>query len=448
MLGCTLCYEDAGRCRLTPDAQQPRLVRAIGRWDLTASVVNGTIGSSIFGMPAVLAALTGAWSPLAALFAGLGILTITLCHAEVASRFKEPGGTYLYAREAYGRSIGFQAGWLSFWIRVTSMGANLNVFVDYLGQFAPAVAAGPGRAAVMGVVAALVTALNVSGVRLGARTVDLFTVAKLLPLILLVVLGVGRISEEVLATQAVAAPDWTQAVLLLIFAYGGFEAALIPASEAKDPRRDSAFALLTALAIVAGTYMLVQLTVVGLVPQVATTRAPVAAAFGVLLGPAGVTFAILAAMISTSGWTIGAVLNSPRILYSMGERGELPAILARVHPRFRTPDAAIYVFAAAGLAFALSGGFAANATISAIIRLVTYAMVCSTVPVFRRRPAMEAPGFRIPGGSAVAMVGLAFCLWLLSTRTFTQAWILVAMMVAGWLLSLLAGRKPAPVPAA
>ena len=427
---------------------RPALVRAIGRWDLTAAVVNGTIGSAIFGMPAVLAALTGAWSPLASLFAALGILTITLCHAEVASRFREPGGTYLYAREAFGPAVGFQAGWLSFWIRVTSMGANLNVFVDYLGQVIPAAGVGSGRAWVMCVVTALVTALNVIGVRVGARTVDLFTVAKLLPLVLLVVLGVGRISGEVMATQAVAAPDWTQAVLLLIFAYGGFEAALVPASEAKDPKRDSAFALLTALAIVAGTYMLVQLTVIGLVPDVAATKAPVAAAFGVLLGAAGVTLAIVAAMTSTYGWTVGAVLTSPRILYSMAERAELPKVLARVHPRFRTPDAAIYVFAAGGLAFALSGGFAANATISAIIRLVTYAMVCSTVPIFRRRKGMDAPGFSIPGGMAVALLGLGFCLWLLSTRTFTQAWILGALIVAGWLLGLVARRKPAPAAAA
>ena len=223
----------------TADAGPPRLVRAIGRWDLTASVVNGTIGSAIFGMPAVLAAATGAWSPLAALFAALGILLITLCHAEVASRFREAGGTYLYAREAYGRQVGFQMGWLSFWIRVTSMGANLNVFVDYLGQLAPSLGAGAGRAAVMCAVTAIVTALNVVGVRQGARTVDFFTLAKLLPLVLLVVLGATRVSAEVFATQAVAAPDWTQAVLLLVFAYGGFEAALVPASEAKDPRRDS-----------------------------------------------------------------------------------------------------------------------------------------------------------------------------------------------------------------
>jgi amino acid transporter len=195
---------------------------------------------------------------------------------------------------------------------------------------------------------------------------------------------------------------------------------------------------------VAATYMLVQLTVVGLVPHVAASRAPVAAAFGVLLGPAGVTLAILAAMISTYGWSAGATLTSPRVLYAMAERAELPSILAHVHPRFRTPDVAIYAFAVFGLAFALSGGFAANATISAIIRLVTYAMVCSTVPIFRRRPGMEAPGFRMAAGDAVAVAGLGFCLWLLTTRTFTQAWMLLAMMIVGWLLSLLARRKPAP----
>ena len=195
--------------------------------------------------------------------------------------------------------------------------------------------------------------------------------------------------------------------------------------------------------MVAGVYMLVQLVVVGLVPHVAAVKAPVAAAFGVLLGTFGVAFASVAAMTSTWGWTVGAVLTSPRVLYAMGASSELPAFLARVHARFRTPHVAICIFAAAGLAFALSGGFAANATISAIIRLVTYAMVCSTLPIFRRRPAMEAPGFRVPGGDVVAVAGLAFCLWLLSTRTFAQAWILLAIMAVGVLVGF-ASRRPVP----
>jgi amino acid transporter len=423
---------------------RPVLVRAIGRWDLTALVINGVIGSSIFGMPSVLAALTGAWSPVTAVLAGLGILTIVLCHAEVASRFKDAGGSYLYAREAFGSGVGFQAGWLSFWIRVTSMGANLNVFVDYLAQLAPAAGGSAGRAAVMCAVTALVTALNVIGVRQGSRAVDVFTLAKLLPLLLLVALGLSRIRSEVMATQAVATPDWTQAVLLLVFAYGGFEAALIPAGEAKDPRRDSAFALLTALAVVATVYALVQLTVVGTVPRVAAVRAPVAAAFGALMGSGGLVFASLAAMISTYGWTVGAALTSPRILYSMAEQGELPARLARVHPRFRTPDISIYAFSAGGLAFGLAGGFAANATASAIARLVTYALVCGSLLVFRRRAQMEVPGFRVPAGAAVAVTGMGFCAWLLSTRTFTQAWVLLAIMAVGfvlWAVSRGQGRR-------
>jgi amino acid transporter len=429
-------------------AGRPRLVRAMGRWDLTALVINGVIGSSIFGMPAVLAALTGAWSPVAAVLGGLGILAVLLCHAEVASRFDQAGGTYLYAREAFGRAVGFQAGWLSFWIRVTSLAANLNVFADYLAQLAPAAGGPRGRAAVMCAVTALVTILNVIGVRQGSRAVDLFTVAKLLPLLLLVALGVWRVSGEVLATQAVATPDWTQAVLLLVFAYGGFEAALIPASEARDPRRDSAFALVTALAVIATLYALVQLTVVGLVPEAASARAPVAAAFAVLLGSAGAALAGVAAMVSTYGWAVGATLATPRILYSMAERGELPAALGRVHARFRTPDVSIYAFAAGGLAFGLAGGFAANATLSAIVRLVTYSLVCASLPVFRRRAGSERPGFRLPAGDAVALLGIAFCAYLLSTRTFAQAWVLLALMAAGFLLWAVAragGGRPRAV---
>ena len=417
---------------------RPRLVRAIGRWDYAALVINGVIGSGIFGLPAVLAGLTGAWSPVAYVLAGIGMLTIVLCHAEVASRFDEPGGPYLYAREAFGSFVGVQAGWLSFCIRVTSMGANLNVFADYLAQILPAAGQGQGRILTLLVVTALVTWLNVIGVRTGARTVDLFVIAKIVPLLFLVILALPRFSSAVLATQHVPTRDWTQAILLLVFAYGGFEAALIPAGEVKDPRRDSAFALLTGVGVVAALYMLVQLAVVGVLPNAARSPAPVAATFGVLLGAVGVTLGSLAAMISTYGWTLGSTLNSPRVLYSMADRGELPAVFARVHARFRTPHVAILAYALAGLGFAAYGNFAANATLAAIVRLVTYALAAGSLLVFRRTAA--PPGFRLPMAGVVAPAAIAFCVWLLSTRTFTQAWILVAMVAVGALLWLFSAR--------
>jgi amino acid transporter len=411
---------------------RPGLVRAIGRWDLTAAVINAVVGSSIFGMPAVLAGLTGARSPLAFLLAGCGVLSVVLCFAEVASRFQDAGGPYLYARESFGPFIGFQAGWLTFWIRVTAASASLNVFVTYLAALLPVAAAPAGRALTMLTVVALIALVNVRGVRHGTWSVDVFTLAKLLPLVLLVVLGLPRVSAEVLATQAVATPDWTQAILLLMFAYGGFEAPLIPAGEAKSPRRDTAFALLVALAVISGVYMLVQLVAVGIVPHLAAQKAPLAEAFRLLLGPHGAVLASVAAMVSIYGYTMGSTLQTPRVLFAMAERRELPAPLARIHPAFRTPHLAIATYAVLVLALALPGSFEWNATLSAIVRLLTYGLTCIALFVLRRRP--EAPGFRLPGAVVIVPVAVAFCVWLLSTRTFTQAWILALIVAAGALL--------------
>jgi APA family basic amino acid/polyamine antiporter len=422
-----------------PVAPRPTLVRAIGRWDLTAAVVNAVIGSSIFGMPAALAAAAGALSPLLIVLVGLGVLAVVLCFAEVASRFPDPGGPYLYAREAFGPFVGFEAGWLTFWIRVTALAASLNVFVEYLATLLAPASSPLGRALVMAAVVSVVTAINVIGVRQAAWTVDVFTVAKLAPLALLVALGLPHIRPEVLATQTVPEPDWTRAILLLVFAYGGFEAPLIPAAEARDPRRDSAFALLVALGIIASVYLLVQLVILGVLPRVALARAPLAATYAVLLGPLGVTLAASAAMVSISGYATGTTLQSPRVLFSMAERGELPGILARVHPRFRTPHVAIFVYSALVLGLAVSGTFETIATASAFVRLVTYGLTCAALPVLRRRRPEEKPGFRLAGAVPIAVLGSLSCAWLL-TRSVTQARTLLVLLLLGAGLWVVAGR--------
>jgi APA family basic amino acid/polyamine antiporter len=428
-------------------ARPPGLQRIIGRWDLTAAVINAVIGSAIFGMPAELARLTGASSPLVALIAGLGMLTIFLCFAEVASRFQEPGGPYLYAREAFGGFVGFEAGWLTFWIRVTAMAANLNIFVDYLGRIVPVAGSGPTRVAVMVLVVALITTMNVRGVRQATWAVDLFTVAKLLPLALLGLGGLFTIRQSVIDTQVVTDPQWSQAILLLMFAYGGFEAPLIPAGEAKNPRRDSAFALLVALAVIAAVYCLVQLAVIGLVPRVAGVKAPLAAAFAVLLGGPGVILASVTAMVSVYGYSTGTVLQSPRVIYSMAERGDLPALLGRVHPRFHTPHVAISTYAVLALAMALFGSFAWNATLSAIVRLLTYGMTCVALLVFRRGAHAE-PVFRIKAAAVIAPIGAGFCLWLLATRPVGQAWLVGVLVALGWLLWRFRPGRPGAAPGA
>lgn len=416
----------------------PRPLRAISRADLTLAIVNGVIGSAIFGMPAQIAALTGAQSPFAHLIAALAVLTIVLCFAEVASRFEDSGGAYLYSREAFGRHVGFQAGWLTLWTRLLSAAANLNVFASYLSQILPAAAGGTGRSAVIIFVLLVITVINLIGVKQASWAVDVFTIAKLLPLALLVLLGLPRVSAAVIETQAVVQPQWTQAVLLLIFAFGGFEAPLMSAGEAKDARKDSAFALLVALGIIATVYISVQYVTIGLVPDLQREKAPIAAAFSVLWGPWGVTFASFAAMISVWGWATGNGLQSPRLLFSMAERGELPAIFARVHPRFLTPHVSIVGFSVVAGALAIGGTFEGNAVLSAIVRLIVYALVCISLWVFRRTRGKAQ--FQVPFALPISALALGFCFYMLSTRSFAQAGIILGAMVAGHVLMLVQPR--------
>ena len=421
----------------------PRPVRAISRGDLTLAIVNGVIGSAVFGMPAQIAALTGAQSPLAHVMAALGVLTIVLCFAEVASRFEDSGGAYLYAREAFGLHVGFQAGWLTLWTRLLSAAANLNIFASYLSQILPAAADGSGRVVVIVSVLFVITAINLIGVKQASWAIDVFTIGKLLPLILLVVIGLPLVTGEILKTQIVAEPEWTEAVLLLIFAFGGFEAPLMSAGEAKDARKDSAFALLTALAIIATVYITVQYVTIGLVPNLAQEKAPIAAAFAKLWGPNGVWFASFAAMISVWGWATGNGLQSPRLLYSMGERGELPGVFAKIHPRFLTPHVAIVAFSMVAGTLAITGTFEGNAVLSAIVRLIVYALVCVSLWVFRR--SRGPAGFMVPFAAPVSALALGFCFYMLSTRSFAQARIIVTAMIAGHFLLLLQVRhRPAP----
>ena len=417
-----------------PSTAAPTLVRSIGRWSLTATIVNAVVGSAIFGMPATVASLSGAWSPMAVLLAGVGMFPIVLCFAEVGSRFDAAGGPYLYAREAFGPTLGFHIGWLTLWTRLLSGGAVLNVMTTYLAQLVPWVGTTPGRATIMVLAVALVTAINVAGVRQGAWAVNLFTVAKLLPLLLLAALGLARMDGDILASQRVAAPDWTEAVLLLVFAYGGFESGVSAAGETRRPREDTAFALVTAMLAITLLYATVQLAVVGLLPDAASSRAPIADALEATIG-GGLVIGSVTAVLSTYGWLTGFALLVPRVSFAMAERGELPAPLARIHATFRTPWISILACSAVILALGLWGTFAATATLSAISRLIVYGIVCAALWTLRRAGA-PAAGFVLPGGRAIAVLGIAFTVWLLATRSFAQAWLVGAIIVAGVLVRL------------
>ncbi|MGB7930055.1 MAG: APC family permease, partial [Terriglobales bacterium] len=237
------------------------LVRAIGRWSLAALALNSIIGSGIFGLPAIVAGLLAQRSVAAVLIAGAAMGVIMACYAEVASQFSQAGGPYLYARTAFGRLTGILVGWMLYLAQTAAPAANANLFVIYLAEFWPAAKERWPRFVVLTLLVGILALINVRGARQGTAVSNIFTVAKILPLLMVVLAGAGVVIIHPApwgAATPVPATAWMKAMVLLIFAYGGFESALAPMSEAKNPRRDAGFALFVALLACTTIYALVQ----------------------------------------------------------------------------------------------------------------------------------------------------------------------------------------------
>jgi amino acid transporter len=398
---------------------QTTLVRAIGRWSLTALVINSIIGSGVFGLPSAIAQHVGSASPYAVLIAGIGMGAMMACFAEVASQFRDAGGPYLYARAAFGRLIGLQMGWMAWLVRLTAAAANANLFVDYLAEFFPAVSGSLLRLSVLALVIGSLAAVNYRGVKAGADASSFFTVAKLLPLTAFICVGilVGGTTPHPVA--GLPSGDWPKALLLLAFAYGGFDSALIPLGEAKNPRRDAPFALLTALAVVTAVYTLIQIVVIDVLPDAGATKRPLADAARVFMGSAGAAMISVGAMVSVVGYLSANLLNAPRLTYALAESNDFPKIFARIHPRFRTPYVSIVVFAVLLWLFSAAGSFQWSASLSAVARLFLYGFVCAALLKLRKdQPAADA--FRLPFGPAFSIFGIGFALYLLFGMSMTE----------------------------
>jgi amino acid transporter len=413
----------------------------IGLPGLTAIAVNGVIGSGIFVLPATVAALLGPASPVAYLLAALVAALVVACFAEAGSLFDRTGGPYLYAREAFGPFVGFEVGWAFFLSRLAAGAAIANAFAAYLGYLWPGVAEGAGRILAITALLAALAAINVAGVRYAGWTVNVLTIAKLVPLVLFI--AVGLLHADPSRYALVARPDAAslrQASLLLIFAFGGFENASVPGDESKDPRRHLPLALLAAIGLTAVLYVLIQIVALGTLPGLASDPTPLASAARTFLGPAGALAIALGAVVSTAGSSSALALVGPRILYALADGGQLPTALARVHARHRTPYVSVVVFAVLAWAAALLGDFARLATVSALARLVFSAVTCLAIPVLRRKMPETERRFRVPGGVLVPAAAAGLCVWLLTGVRVEQAAAGAAALAGGLFLYLAFGR--------
>src|SRR5580704_14428204 len=425
------------------EEQEPRgLIRAMGRWTLTALVINSIIGSGIFGLPSVVTGYLGKQSPLAYVLAAAGIGVVIACFAEVGSQFGAAGGPYLYAREAFGRFIGIEIGWLLLLVRLTASAAAANLFTNYLAEFWPAVQEPATRLSVLAVLIGFLAAVNIRGVKSGAAVSNFFTVAKLVPLILFAIAGGVFILRRHPATPAVLqsgasvpARNWLEAILVLMFAYGGFEGAVIPMAEAKDPRGDTPFALFAALVTVTALFCAIQYVVVAVLPSAAVTDRPLAAAARHFAGTAGAALISAGALISVYGYLTAQLLHTPRLTFALGERGDFPRFFARIHSKYHTPHISILAFAGIVWCLAAAGNFRWNVILSSVARLFVYGFTCAALPVLRRKYP-RAHAYRLPVGNLFALLGVLFVVLLASRMSRREGMvILVTMAIAmvNWL---------------
>ncbi len=420
----------------------PSLRRAVSRWQVVGLSLNDVIGSGVYLLPAAAAALLGPSSLWAVLVAGLAVALVVLCFAEASSHFDQPGGAYLYARSAFGGLVGFEVGWMTWLARVASEASLAVGFAQALGFVFPSVGQGMPRALAIVLPVLVLTALNVMGVRSGVGAAIFLIVTKMVPLLLFVGAGVFFFSPQVLADQPEGSGEFGRAALLLLFAYAGFENTPAAAGEHRNPRRDVPIALLTNITVVTLLYVAVQAVTLGTLPQAGESATPLAQAAKGFLGSWGGWLLTVGAALSILGTNSNTILAGPRYLYALALDGFGPRILARVHPRYRTPAAAVMLQAAIALPLALSGSFVALAELSVVARLVTYLGTAAAVPVLRRRGETAGGSFRLPGGPLSPVAAILLTVGLAASAT-PKNLIAAAIALALGLLLYLGRRRAA-----
>ena len=405
---------------------ESKLNRAISKLGFGAININSVIGAGIFGLPAIIAARAGYFSPWAFLLGGLLVFTIVLSFARASSMFRSTGGAIVYASHAFGPFVGFQTGWLAYLARVAAMGANTNLLVTYASWFWAPLDGDPYRAIALTVLISSLTWLNVAGVKNSVGITYIFTVLKLLPLSLLILFGLGKV--EVSTLMGADFPEFSglgETILILLYAYVGFEGTVVTAGEGRSPRKDLPGALINTIVFIGVIYFLIQMISVFTLPGLADSEAALADVASVLFGNFGAAVLILGAVFSIGGNLSASLLSAPRMTFALARDGTMPNWFAAIQPHYRTPHNSIWFYGLLCLAMALSGSFIWLAVISTLVRLLTYMICIAALPKLERTTESYAGQFTIPGGMLIPVIAFVLCIWLI-TKASADAWLSLA----------------------
>jgi amino acid transporter len=425
------------------------LQRVIGTRGLAAAIFNITVGAAIFVLPAHVAGTLGPAAPLAYLVCAVATALVALCFAEAGSRVPRSGGPYAYVEAAWGPYVGYICGVL-LWLGITlAMAAVATVFADALSTLVPALAGAGARVAVLVAVFALLAWVNVRGTTLGSSVNGISTVAKLLPLIAFVVLGLFHVNPANLAIPTLPPVKAVgEAGLLLMFAFFGMESALQVSGEVTHPSRTVPRAILIALLGIGLLYVSAQLVAQGVLgpalgaPE--TAKAPLAAAAERFAGPAGARLILIGMTLSTFGFLTGMMLSTPRTLFALAAGGFFPRRLGRVHPVYHTPYVAILVQGVIACLIATTGTYVKLAILADVAILIVYLACCTGAGQLRRRNVgVERTPFIMPAGKIVPWLAAALIVGLL-VRASATAWLITGGVIALASVGYLARRRQTP----
>jgi len=437
---------------MTDTTASPTFLRAVGILGLAAAIFNCTVGGGIFRLPSGAAAAAGSAAPFVYLICAAVIGCVVLCFAEVGSRVARTGGPYAYVEAAYGRYPGFLAGVLLWMIGTAAVGGVGSAFAEGVAALAGVPAM---RAPVIVAAFALLAMVNVRGIQHGTRLVMIASIAKLLPLLVFVGVGVFFIEPgNLVVAEAPPASDLARAAMMLIFAFMGVESALVPSGEVRDPARAVPRALALAMIGVTVLYLCIHLVAAGILgPRLATANvAPLAFAAERFLGRPGYVLLLVGASISMFGYLSGMTLASPRALWKFADEGLLPKSIGAIHVRFRTPHVAIIAQTLLVTVLAVFNSFEQLAVIANLSALLLYGAVAVATLVLRRRDVRHdgAVPFRAPGGALVPVVTVALIGWLLTSITQTEWTAMVATLTVASIFyavrSRLAAHGVSPAP--
>jgi len=427
-------------------ATEPVLRRVIGVRGLAAAIFNITVGAAIFVLPALMAAGLGAAAPLAYLVCAVATALVALCIAEAGSRVPQSGGPYAYVETAFGPYAGYLCGVL-LWLGITlAMGAVSTVFADAGLGLLPGLAGPVPRAVLLIAVIAGLAVVNIRGAALGSNVSGIATVAKVVPLIAFVVLGLSHVRAENLALGPFPPLSRLgESGLLLMFAFFGMESALQVSGEVRDAARAVPRAIALAVTGVGVLYISVQLVAQGILGSALaapeTAKAPLAAAAVQFAGQTGATLILVAMAVSTFGFMTATMLATPRTLFAFAVDGYLPRRLAAVHRAYQTPHVAIAIQGVIVCAIAITGTYVKLAIVANVSILLVYLGCCLAIVRLRRVDAgRNDKPFVMPAGRVVPWVAAGLIVALL-VRATAEAWLLTGGVMAAASLGFLWRRR-------